>query len=454
MNGLTLGSGRRCRWRCRKCQHEWEATVANRAVDSSGCPPCATARLRELALVERAQTPALALARPDVHAEFVRNLTVPGRDIHTTPSGSHDRVLWRCRYGHEWITAARQRVKQRTNCPACRPGFRSSRLEYVVAELLMEATGLTVRVAHEVRRVDRADVERIDLVVEEIQLWVDLDSARSRGSPTALQRDIRKLRRLAERNYVRVRSAALGLLEVELPPGSLARQVVLDHEDGDPEAWLAALLPVVSDLSITRPSFEPLTPQRRRDALGRAARRWEDLHGGERPRSLKTEHPDVAVEFVEVCDRPGLTAADIAPAGNDRVRWRCSRCQHEWVTRTANRTRLGTGCPPCRYRAGARIAARPRAGQSFADLHPELVSHFVENLTSPGRVPTEFRPNSTDLCVWRCPHCSGRWRARPQQLHRRPSGGCGECRFSRTVSTKRSAKRPAPDHRPSNAPSN
>src|SRR5687768_5305882 len=124
-DGLTLGSGRRCRWRCHRCEHEWETTVVNRAVHGSGCPQCAKGRLRERALEDRARTPNLAIVRADLMTEFVRNLTVPTREFHETPAGSHDRILWRCRFGHEWIAVARQRVKYRTNCPGCRPGFRS-----------------------------------------------------------------------------------------------------------------------------------------------------------------------------------------------------------------------------------------------------------------------------------------------------------------------------------------
>jgi rubrerythrin len=197
---------------------------------------------------------------------------------------------------------------------------------------------------------------------------------------------------MAGRNYVRVRSSRLGLLDVQLPSGSRARQVMMNGDERDPDAWLAALLPVVS-----------------------------------------------AAEFVEVCDRPGLTAADIAPAGDDRVRWRCQTCGHEWEARTANRTRLRTGCPPCGNRRGARIASSPQPGRSFADLHPALVSQFIENLTSPGRALDELRPNSTDVCLWRCPHCGAQWRAKPQQRHRSPSGGCSRCRFSRAATTRSGA---------------
>jgi hypothetical protein len=314
-------------------------------------------------------------------------------------------------------------------------------LEYDVAELFMEATGLTVRVSHVGPRDDRADVERIDLYIEEIDLLVDLDPFRWHAGPTAHQRDARKLRRLADRTYVRIRSAALGLVDIELSPESVARQVVLAHrDDKDPDLWVTALLHVASTRWCSERISDPLTPQQRDQALGRAARRWADVHQGARPRSLATEHPEVATEFVEVGGRPGLTAADVAPAGQDRVLWRCRTCAHEWVTATANRTRLDAGCPPCRYREGARKTARPLPGDSFADRHPGLMKHFIENLTHPGNDPSQLRPNSTDRCRWSCPHCGRTRETTPHALNRNPNQGDLACRGARIAAARRARR--------------
>ena len=396
-DSLTLGSGRMCRWRCRECGHERTATVVNRAVHGSGFPPCAMARARLAALDERARSAPLAVVRPDIAPEFVQNLTVPTRDVHSTPTGSHDCVLWRCRYGHEWVSEARQRVKFRTNCPSCRPGFRSSRLEYEVAELFTAMTGLAVRVAYGEPQKDRADTERIDLYIGELDLLVDIDTARWHRDPEAVRRDTRKAERLATRRYVRLRSARLGPLD--LPVGVACQQVLAGDDDKNPENWAGALLVVLKSIPDANVTTTHLTPAQREEALGRASRRWADLLRGTGRSTLDTQHPEIAAELVEVCGRPGLTAADIAPAGDDRVRWRCSTCGHEWTARTANRTLLGTGCPPCSYRAAGRLTARPAPGNSFADRHPGLAKHFIDNLTHPGIGPTQLRPNSRPMPV-------------------------------------------------------
>ena len=440
---LTLGSGVRATWRCSSCGHMWRTSVANRALRGSGCPLCARARLRTEALQDRARTPAVAFVRPDLAAQFIRNLTVLDRNAKTTPAGSHDRVVWRCPVGHEWTAAARQRVKHRTHCPRCRGGLHRSRLEYEVAELLTAATGLEITVGYEESRTDRACAEKVDLRIDELNLLIDLDPSRWHQLDRAEDRDSRKLRRLEGRRYFRFRPMTIGLLLGALG-APLAGQVSFDIADEtDAWVWTMAILPIVSQHTQARHGYvvRSLCPDKRAEALGKASLRWSALNRHEERPSLLSEHPTIAAEFVAVPERTGVTAADLAPAGSDRVLWRCAKCSQEWVTRTSNRTVLRTDCPPCSYRAAGRRAARPRLGESFADRYPGLMKHFIENLTHPGIGPTQLRPNSADLCRWFCPHCGRLWEVAPHALNRRPTGGCRLCCGTR-ISAGRKEDRP------------
>jgi hypothetical protein len=278
---LTLGSGARVAWRCSTCSHIWRTSVANRALGGSGCPMCARVSSREEALRNRARTPALTRVRPDLAEQFVRNLSVPARDADTTPSGSHDRILWRCTAGHEWTTTARQRVKHRTHCPGCRGGLHRSRLEYEVAELLMTATGLHVSVGYEEPRTDRGGVEKVDLKIDEIGLLIDLDPSRWHRSGSALDRDMKKLHRLAvRRRYVRVRPRTIGAL-VDASGAALPGQLVVDiAKETDAWSWAAAILPLLCQYGPERLGNvrQALSGEERAQALGRASERWGALN--------------------------------------------------------------------------------------------------------------------------------------------------------------------------------
>ena len=179
---LLAGSGARCRWRCAECTHEWTASVTNRTTHGSGCPACAADRAVERARVRKVRSAPLAEVAPELENEFRRNVSRPDRGFRTTPSGSHDRVLWQCRSGHEWETEARQRIKWRTQCPTCLAGLWSSRLEFQVAELVSLATGMQVTVGDRRPRSDRAATDNVDLLVVDADVRFDLDP--SRGMPT------------------------------------------------------------------------------------------------------------------------------------------------------------------------------------------------------------------------------------------------------------------------------
>jgi rubrerythrin len=370
--------------------------------------------------------------------EFVANLSRPDRDVTTTPSGSHDRILWRCRVGHEWETIARQRGKLATQCPTCLSGLWTSRLEFEVAELIEVATGLSVTVGARLPRIDRASDDRVDLLVSDADVLVDLDPTRWHGSAKAIAGDSRKLDRLAGARYVRVRPRGLGPLSTERA-GEMQQVMLSGDDESDPWIWAAA---VIQALQAVSPGIHMETPslRTRKSAQARADLRWRKLRSRPRERSLLSEHPSIAEQFVAAVGRPGPSPADLAPSSDDRVLWRCQDCGHEWEALVGNRTQLGTGCPPCSYRRGAKRMAMPRPGKSFADRHPNLVDSFLENETNPGKTPFDIKPSSIDKCRWTCRHCGQAWIATPHALNRRPESGCPPCGYARGAQKRRAPK--------------
>ncbi len=251
-----------------------------------------------------------------------------------------------------------------------------------MAELVQVATGLEVRVGARRPRSDRAADEHVDLFLVEADLLCDLDPSRWHTDGAAVARDLRKLERLAGARYVRIRPQGLGLLATT--HSSAEQQFVLSGSDED-DPWLWAEGVIRASGAYWRmAAVEPPRETVKTAALARGDLRWRRLRSAGRQRSLPSEFPAIAGQMVEVVKRTELTAADLAPCGDDRAIWRCPDCGHEWEARVANRTVLGTGCPPCSYRRGAALAAMPRPGRSFAEVHPELVRFFVENRSRPG----------------------------------------------------------------------
>lgn len=118
--------------------------------------------------------------------------------------------------------------------------------------------------------------------------------------------------------------------------------------------------------------------------------------------SLAFRFPNLAVELIDVLDRPGRSARDLAPGSNYRARWRCSVCTHEWETTIASRALNGAGCRACAHRQVARVRATPAAGQSLLDRHPDIAAQFRQNLSHPGRGPHQISVASHDRCRFEC----------------------------------------------------
>ena len=114
---IAIASHRRLWWRCRSCDHEWQATVTNRTDRGSGCPVCSLQkRARTQSRVPPDRSP--ATKRPDLMVELhpTRNADLDPRAV---GSGSSKKVWWCCRTcGHEWQAIIANRARG-AGCPAC-----------------------------------------------------------------------------------------------------------------------------------------------------------------------------------------------------------------------------------------------------------------------------------------------------------------------------------------------
>ncbi|MCR1785408.1 zinc-ribbon domain-containing protein [Nocardioides carbamazepini] len=406
LHDIKPGSTDRCLWRCSDCSHEWEATVVNRVLKCSGCPECAMRRAAEKRSTAPEDASLLAL-HPNIAAEFVANETAPGRSPALIRPGSNALCRWRCNRGHEWVTTVASRVAG-AGCARC--GARGqSRLELEVAELLRAATGEHVEVDVPLRAVGRS--WRLDIAIQQVDLYIDLDPKFWHADSA---RDQRKADALREHHYVRVRHASLpdltGVVTVSVTDGSL-----------DAVTWAEALRPVVTGRGVGWLGLDSDTVVR---ALSKAADLWRQTLQGRPKRSALDVAPHLVDELLRNETRPGVELSWLPPSAKDRCWWRCQTCTHEWQTSVEVRAYLGSGCPACgRTRVGRSTSLAP-AGGSLADLHPQIASEFVSS-DRLDRTPSDLRPSTNIMCVWRCPECETEYRGSPAGRTR--GRGCANC---------------------------
>lgn len=104
-------------WKCLHCQHEWQATVLDRAVDSTDCPHCLHSRRYQM-LCNDDEYP---FASQWNHLQNARDGVFP----EDTKAGSLQPVWWQCKecpqkWPHEWLASPVSRLSESyTCCPFC-----------------------------------------------------------------------------------------------------------------------------------------------------------------------------------------------------------------------------------------------------------------------------------------------------------------------------------------------
>jgi DNA-directed RNA polymerase subunit RPC12/RpoP len=106
-DSVTFGSNKKVWWKG-ACGHEWETSIKAR---SSGekCPICSGARVIE-------GINDLSTLKPGLAPEWSEKNEIKPTEVSI---GSHKKVIWKCKLGHEWIATVKSRTINKTGCPYC-----------------------------------------------------------------------------------------------------------------------------------------------------------------------------------------------------------------------------------------------------------------------------------------------------------------------------------------------
>lgn len=106
-DSVTFGSNKKVWWKG-ACGHEWETSIKAR---SSGekCPICSGARVIE-------GINDLNTLKPELASEWSEKNEIKPTEVSI---GSHKKVIWKCKLGHEWIATVKSRTINKTGCPYC-----------------------------------------------------------------------------------------------------------------------------------------------------------------------------------------------------------------------------------------------------------------------------------------------------------------------------------------------
>ena len=106
-DNITFGSNKIVWWKG-SCGHEWQASVKSRS-SGENCPICSGKRVAT-------GINDLATLKPELVKEWSDKNTLKPTEVTV---GSHKKIIWKCKLGHEWQATVKSRTLNGTGCPYC-----------------------------------------------------------------------------------------------------------------------------------------------------------------------------------------------------------------------------------------------------------------------------------------------------------------------------------------------
>lgn len=475
---VRFGSDRRVGWICSK-GHKWDAKINNRTINDNGCPYCSNRKV--LIGFNDLLTTNQELAN---EWDYEKNGELKPTDV---TSGTHKKVWWRCQVcGNSWEASIVNRVRG-TGCSKCQ-SHGTSKPEQGIAYYLSQITEVQQRIKiqkeeidiylpkyrigieydgayfHETEYKKQRDLEKtITLNNNEITLLRVQESDGNQVAGHVIRFDNDKL----GPNYEWALHQLCGLLsditnnrefsqvdiDIKRDYISIREKINLFHK----ERSLAIVNPeLAKEWNFERNGL--LKPEQvyagSMDLVWwkcEKGHEWQDLISNrtginkngcpfcsnhriiEGQNDLATLRPDLAKEWnyernkglTNKQNRDISTPDKVAVNSNQKVWWKCSICNYEWLASITNRSSKGRGCPVCSRKRVTESLSCPKIGiNDLASRNPELAKEWNYEKNNP-LTPEQVTYSANKKVWWKCPVCKNEWEA---TINNRSRGkGCPVC---------------------------
>lgn len=374
-------SGQIAIWQCSECPQTFEASwVKTTQRGYVHCEQCCQKRFENRIFYNSAsrgnylhvKEPHIFKALKSATNEKQQNL-----DITKISHKAHSIGAWECQACQKDFTSiVRERVKAgHVYCSSCSKTGQSL-FEYEIASLLETSLETKIITHHSKLK----GVSKVDIYIPKIDMAIQLDPYWSHRN--RIEQD--------KRNHVKHKAQYKKVIRFrEQPLQQFDNSISLESKTTTKELFYIILNSI-------KMVHKNLTPEEYEEALRKANTKW-DKSFIEKENNLSTQ--PFFKEFIKNLDHPGRDPKSTGGGSADRCLWQCDK-GHEWETTISTRSSKGRNCPEC-FNIRRKIA-RPR--ESIAELFPESINEFIENLSS-DRTPTELRATAADVCIWKCHIC-------------------------------------------------
>ncbi len=472
------GSNKKVYWKCKKCNYVWHANISSRTIRGYGCPRCSgrivTEGVNDLASrfpdiakawhptkngdlkpteVSYASKKRIWWKCPQGHAfdmqidrRTLRGSNCPICSGHRTVKGINDfatvypemakewhptkngdktpdmfsskngyRAWWMCKYGHEWQQTIHVRSTG-TGCPYCKNRYSSSFAEQAIFFYVSKVYPDAINRCKEFFDNNM----EFDIYIPSLETAIEYDGWYWHNSEDIHEKEIFK--------YEFCKSHGIRLLRVKEETGEVWDDVadtVLYVPKKNRVRLQKAILKLLSILSNS--SMTEMQPSKELASLVDIERDsnsiFEYLH--KVPNSIMELRPDLIDEW-NYNKNGNLTPDLFGINSNEKVWWKCKKCNHEWRTTIIHRAgKRNRGCPKCGSIQKGKTFTKNRVLErgSLADNNPELLKQwdFDKNIL----LPTEITSKYNKYVWWKCDVCDYSWKSSPN--NRSKGVGCPCC---------------------------
>lgn len=389
---IIPGTDRKVWWICDK-GHEWDERIRVRCkgsvnLDVLGCPYCSGHRLTRENSLGYKYTNLISEWHP------TKNKKSPFDISH----GSHEKVWWLCKRGHEWKAAANHRTSGGRNCPECflKTSFPEQAIYYYVKQYFKHAK-------NRYKEFEGLNNLELDIFIENEKIAIEYDGYYFHKD--RLNDDINKNKLIAQTELFLIRIREEGLETLDIKNG-----VTIFCKEGNEESLNSAIIEMfnIVNKTIQIPIEYDVNIKRDRNNI------YNKFIHREIMDSLFYTNNEI-VELWHPTKNSNLSPKHFKATSTKRVWWKCEK-GHEWEAQILKLT-AGRRCPYC---------SNKRVGKEncLAITNPELINEW-HPLKNGDKTPYDFVQGSGKKIWWICEY-GHEWEA---VIHKRAKrgDGCGIC---------------------------
>lgn len=402
---VTVGSGKKVWWLCKKQMHSWQAVV-NTRVKGVGCPYCSGRYVSE-------GTNDLATLYPELLEEwdYEKNGDLTP---HSVTAYCDKKVWWKCKtYGHSWQAMIQNRTKHHQGCPYC--SGRRALLDFNA--LITTDPDIAEEWDYEKNEnlkpsmVTRGSNKKVWWKCKEHNhSWQAVISNRINGGGCP---------------YCSGRRAITGVNDLATTNPELSKEWNYEkNKDIDISAIKAnSNIKVWWKCSVCTHEWQAIVYSRTGNMKsGCPLCSNKIVIAG--INDLATTNPELLEEW-DYEKNKDITPQTVCAGTAKKAWWRCKKCGRSWQTEIRNR-KNGMGCSVCSGKS---------CGQGVNDLqtlYPWLIEEF--DFEKNEMNPNEIAAHSKERVWWKCRICGKSWKTGVSNRTGINQTGCPHCNNERHTS--------------------